>query len=314
MAVIMTTLGFQPKGRDTIRRMTSSNRTPRRIEPWVLQPQEGTTLAKLERAYLDALESVDAVEQRKLDAVSSKKYTEDGVAADVLQFAASKLAPKLHRARRTVEAAKVEAALRRSKLVLEPFDKTDAAGQMRRLWKLDRFNALPDKDRNALTANVATVDPELAQAFLELPEYSKILPTDLEQVRDLALRAQHGDETLTEQRDLEAGIAIAEDVLAAARQEVAADAGGFARFNAAAAPYEKAASTPWLRKYRQNLPNGDSEERIGVWDPEHSKTGIRPATAQELADGIYYQDIAAYRRAQNGDLTSMTTEKSDDAA
>ena len=202
MAVILTDLGFQPKGRDTIRRMTPSNRTPRRIEPWVLQPKEGTTLAKLERAYLEALGSVDQVEQRKLDAISSKKFTEDGVAADVLQFAASTLAPKLHRAQRTVAAAKAEAALSRTTLVLEPVDKTDAAGQMRRLWKLDRFNALPDKERNALTADVATLDGELARAFLELPEYSKILPSDLDRIRDLALTAQHGAEALADQREL----------------------------------------------------------------------------------------------------------------
>ena len=262
MAVILTDLGFQPKGRDTIRRMTPSNRTPRRIEPWVLQPKEGTTLAKLERAYLEALGSVDQVEQRKLDAISSKKFTEDGVAADVLQFAASTLAPKLHRAQRTVAAAKAEAALSRTTLVLEPVDKTDAAGQMRRLWKLDRFNALPDKERNALTADVATLDGELARAFLELPEYSKILPSDLDRIRDLALTAQHGAEALADQRELEVGVAIAERVVALARQEVAADAGGPQKFDAAAAPYEKAASAPWLRKYRHYPPGGKGEKSL----------------------------------------------------
>jgi hypothetical protein len=53
--VTMTDLGFQPKGRSSIRRMTPSNRSPRLIEPWALQPKSGSTLEKIEHAYLDAL-------------------------------------------------------------------------------------------------------------------------------------------------------------------------------------------------------------------------------------------------------------------
>lgn len=54
--------------------------------------------------------------------------------------------------------------------------------------------ASPDQERNALTADAATLDPELAQALLEMPGYSKILPSDLDQIRDRALVAQHGEE------------------------------------------------------------------------------------------------------------------------
>jgi hypothetical protein len=54
-------------------------------------------------------------------------------------------------------------AERRAKLELKPPDKTDAAAQILRLWKLDKFNALPDHERNAL---VASLDPDLAAAIL----------------------------------------------------------------------------------------------------------------------------------------------------
>ena len=40
MAVTTSNLGFAPKGR------TPSNRSPRYVEPWALQPKAGTTLAK----------------------------------------------------------------------------------------------------------------------------------------------------------------------------------------------------------------------------------------------------------------------------
>src|SRR5262245_16141262 len=124
MAIVMTNLGFEPKGRGTIRRVPSANRQPRRISPWAFQPKENSTLAKLETSYLCALDAVDAVEQRKADAIASKKFTDDGIAADVLQFAASTLAPKLYRARLAVQAARAEAQARREKLALKPADKT----------------------------------------------------------------------------------------------------------------------------------------------------------------------------------------------
>jgi hypothetical protein len=146
MTVTMTNLGIQPRGRHTIRRNTPSNRSPRYIEPWVLpQSKPGSTLAKLEAAYLSALEAVDAVEARKAEAIASKKFTDEGVANDVLQFAASKLAPKLKRARQTVEAAKAELAALHEKLVLPATDKSDAAGQMRRhrIGQLTSDSAVP---------------------------------------------------------------------------------------------------------------------------------------------------------------------------
>jgi hypothetical protein len=138
MAVTMANLGFSPRGRTTIRK-SNSNREPRWIEPWALQPKPGSTLEKIERAYLDALAAVDAVEEHKAKAEKSGTFTPGGVVADTLKFAASRLAPQLLRARQTIEAAKAEAAIRRAKLVLKPADKTDAAGQMRRLWKLGKL-------------------------------------------------------------------------------------------------------------------------------------------------------------------------------
>jgi hypothetical protein len=67
-----------------------------------------------------------------------------------LQFAAGTLAPRLKRARQVLERAKAEVVSERGKLTLRPVDKTDAASAVRRrLWKLDKFNALPDAERNS---------------------------------------------------------------------------------------------------------------------------------------------------------------------
>jgi hypothetical protein len=72
------------------------------------------------------------------------------------------LAPKLQKAKRAVERARAELVAKREKLTLKPADKTDAAGQMRRLWKLDKFNAMSDSERNAYLAKAGdNLDPEL---------------------------------------------------------------------------------------------------------------------------------------------------------
>src|SRR5262249_31669708 len=110
------------RGRITIRREPGSGspgdplrpHPPRSpvIEPWVIETQPDTTLAKLEAAYLAALDCVDQVEDRRVSAVKSGRFTPEGVVADALAFAASTSAPKLRRARQVVEVAKQEAAER----------------------------------------------------------------------------------------------------------------------------------------------------------------------------------------------------------
>jgi hypothetical protein len=141
------------KGRHKVRANPPSGREPRHVEPWVFEPKENTALHRLEKAYLDALGAVDALEAHKAKAEKLGTLTPAGVADDMLNYAASTLAPALKKARTAVEQAKHEAADRRAKLVLKPADKTNAAGQI---------NAMSDSERNAYLAKVGdNLDPEL---------------------------------------------------------------------------------------------------------------------------------------------------------
>jgi hypothetical protein len=143
-------------------------------------------------------------------------------------------------------------------------------------------------------------------------EYAKVLASDLDQIRERALTVQHGEEAIAELQELEAAIKVADDVIKVAREEVAFDVGGNAKLDAAAAPYEKAATAPWLRKYRRYTPGSDDSDKgvevIGVWD-ETVKARVRPATEEEIANGVYYPNIEAYRRAQAGDVSFVAKEK-----
>jgi hypothetical protein len=139
------------RSRVTIRRAGMSARGAKLIEPWVYEEAKpNTLLAGVEKAFFDALAAVDALEDRRAAAVKAGALTPEGIAADSLQFAAGTLAPQLKRARQVLERAKAEVVSERGKLTLRPVDKTDAASAVRRrLWKLDKFNALPDAERNS---------------------------------------------------------------------------------------------------------------------------------------------------------------------
>ena len=306
MTVEMVDLGFVPKGRETIRQrkgvgaLASDPMQPdpplsRAVGLWTFDPKPNTTLAKLQDAYLGALEAVDQVEARRSEARSSGKFTDDGIKDDVLAFAAAQLAPKLYRHRRTIDQARKEAKEQRKKMVLPTSDKTDAAGQMRRLWKLDKFRALPAAERNNYIAkHLDKLDPELEQAFLELPEYSGLLPADLDQIKDRALRATHGA-AVDELDELVRGIETADRAVRMAGEELAIEAGiDLAKFDAAARPYERPAG-PWLKRTKQN---GVEEVRVLRWNADPNTGGtLQIPTPAELETGQFYKDIREFREA-----------------
>jgi hypothetical protein len=146
-----------PKGRHTLWASTPSGRTPRFIEPWAVA-SKGPELTRLEKTYLDTLAAVDAFEARKAQATKSGTLTATGLKNDALQYAASKSVPALLRAKLAVEQARAALAERRARLTLKSSDPSDLAAQQRRLWKIEAFNRLPDSTRNAITADVSTMD------------------------------------------------------------------------------------------------------------------------------------------------------------
>ena len=102
------------KGRMTVRAGMSSDtrngRQNKRVRAWEFDPKPGTTIAKLETAFLGALSSVDSVISRCDEATKSGRFTPDGISNDVLQFALSHAVPVLKRGRDAIASAKQEAA------------------------------------------------------------------------------------------------------------------------------------------------------------------------------------------------------------
>src|SRR6266436_4375856 len=104
----MTMPPVMPKGRTTIRRevntsmpgnpMVPVGRANKRIPLWELAAQPGTTIAKLEKAYLDSLAAVDGLAGHKSAAAKSGKFTPEGLQDDLRQ-AALNLTPTFKRGR-----------------------------------------------------------------------------------------------------------------------------------------------------------------------------------------------------------------------
>src|SRR5262245_33805875 len=203
-----------PKGRIHISAATMSG--PPSISLWTLDPKPGSTLAQLEQSYLGALEAVDRVAAHKSRARGSGRFTDAGINDDALQFATSKLAPVLHRSRQTIAKAKQEAAERRAQLTLQPPDKSDVVGALRRQRMRAFLRSLPDEKRNRVIGNFNLLTPEMALAIAEMPPgLSGALEADHAQLTDRALEAQHGP-SIVELRDLERGIEVAEQAVVAA--------------------------------------------------------------------------------------------------
>jgi hypothetical protein len=274
------------RSRATIRRAGMSARGARLIEPWVFEEAKpNTLLAGVEKAFFDALAAVDALEDRKTEAVQSGRFTSEGIASDALQFAAGILAPKLKRAKQVLDRARSEVASRRAKLTL-PVDKTDVYGLYRRAELRTYLRGLPEKDRRAIGANIENLDPEMALAISEMPAaLSGMLESDHQQLLDRALQTKHGD-AIGEIADLEEAIKIAEGALVAARETLGEDVGGIAKLDEAAKPYEEQLGVLWLRK---DVVDGIEAVRVFKQVTPTSGTWAE-ATPEEREAGQFFKD------------------------
>jgi len=263
-----------------------------RIRAWEFNPKPGTTIAKLESAFLSALTAVDSVAFRRDEAAKSGKLTADGVSDDVLQFALSQAVPTFKRGRLAIAAAKREASELKEKLKLGAPDTSDQWKVGLMLREIDRVAAMTQKQRDALTRNPDALDPLTAEALVTAPaSLTGISKVHRQQLIDRALQAQHGA-AIAELHELERAIEAAESAVETGREEIRLESGIFDphKFDQLAAPIEKKASAPWLRK--RKFPGED--EQINVVDLDRHVE--RPATPEEIESGVYAENFNHYQK------------------
>ncbi len=277
----------KPLGRMHIRAKGGINQTnSKMIGLWTTPTKPGTTLERLQRAYLTGIESLDAVEARAREHAASGRFTPDGVRQATLQTILHGAVPALHRARRDIKLAKAERDALRSKITIQKADKTDLVSAMQRAEMRDWFRSKPQAERDAITRNPDKLDPLMVQALVEFPiEMTGIAPTHRELLIERELEAQHG-ETIAEIRELERGIERAENAVEASRAEARKEAGLDEKtFDELAAPIEAKEPAAWLRRKpgSDELRVVDLERRIErLPTPEELANGIEAATLDEF--------------------------------
>jgi hypothetical protein len=280
---------FGIKGRRTIRKAPpGQNATGSYVGLWDIQGKPGSTVHRLEQVYLAALSGVDSIEARKAEALKSGRFTPEGARADALQFAAQQLSPVFHRGRHQIAAAKREAAELRSKVKLQPADKTDLVSAMLRAEMRDWLRSKPQAERDAyIRENAETLEPQMALAVMEMPaELTGVSIVQRDALIERALEAQHG-EALKEVQELERGIEIAERAVSLGREEIIRESEADPhQFNQLAESYENRAGVAWLRKDGARVIVVDLDRGVG-----------RQATPEELETGVHFKDFEEYRLA-----------------
>jgi hypothetical protein len=293
------------KGRQTIRKSASTfaaidpmkpvdGRPNPRIRLWDFETKPGTTLAKLEAAYLKSIDAVDALADRKANSAQSGKFTPDGLTDDALQYALNAAVPVFKQGRDAIKSARAEVAARREKITLQAPDKSDIAGALLRREIRDRLAGMDVKDRDSfMSENVERMDPVVAEAILTAPAWlSGVAPSHRELLTDKALKAQHGD-AIDQIRELERAIEVATSAVETGREAVRLDAGVIDahQFDKLAAPIEQITAAPWLKK---EIENGAEVVRRLTWDAAKNTGSWTKATAADLDAGIFYKDRDAY--------------------
>ncbi|MGX1107513.1 hypothetical protein [Bradyrhizobium elkanii] len=249
---------------------------------WDIEARPGTTLERLKAARRSGLDAADLMRTRRSEHVASGQFTADGIKAALVKNAMSEAVSPLHRARQTIKSAKTERDELRAKVKPPATDKTDLVSAMLRAEMRDWFRSKPQSERDRISADPAKMDSQLALALMEMPaELTGVSAMHRNALIEHTVQAEHA-ETIATIKDLERGIELAERAVEASREEIRKDTGlERAAFDGLAAPIEKKATAPWLRKGR-------------VIDLERGVA--REPTEEEIANGIEAETLDEFNR------------------
>jgi hypothetical protein len=301
------------KGRGVIRRNTfvsdSAGSTSKFIRHWPFEAKPGSTLAALERSYLGAFEAVDATEDYIKTVQAAKKFTAEGIRDEIQKYVFGNPVPSLHRSRLLIRKARAEATERKSRLKLQPPDKSDLVGAVLRREIRDRLTAMDSSAQRALFVGFGdNVPANIVQAVLEMPQALSCVSRDqYERLNSRALTALHGEEG-NDIAELEEGIEIAEAAVEAAREEirgeVRTDQGAIISgpdFDRLTAPFEPKSGIPWLRRHDVNGQETICTVPVG---PGAVGGSARVATPEEVEAGRFFGSYAEFCQANGLDMSA----------
>ncbi|MCW2110270.1 hypothetical protein [Bradyrhizobium elkanii] len=279
----MSSIGeqFGIKGRRKILSKDVPGRRNHDIRMWDLKSKPGTSVERLEKAYVEALAAVDLSESIGRQLQADARFTEQGREDQHRSHILNKGVPIFHHGRRTISRARQELDEMRGRLTLPKADPTDAAGAIARMEIRTWLRSLPQGERDKVT-RAENVDPQIRAAIIEAPAVmTGVADSHLSLLKEHVLREVHGS-LLDEITELTAAIDIAASAVEAGRDSARIDTGMTAeQFNEAAAPIEAREQVPWLRKGK-------------VVDLERGV--MREPTEDELANGVEAPNLEEFNR------------------
>ncbi|MDN4988837.1 hypothetical protein QY049_37460 [Bradyrhizobium sp. WYCCWR 13022] len=272
---------FGVKGRRKILPRDVPGRTNHDIRMWDLKSKPGSTIERLEKAYLDALGAVDSAESAGRQLSADTRYTEQGRQDQHRSLILNQGVPVFHQGRRTISRARQELDEMRSRLQLPKVDPADAAGAIARMEIRTWLRGLPQGERDKITRS-ENIDPQIRSAIIEAPAVmTGVADSHVSLLKEKALRELHGA-LMDEIAELSTAIDVAASAVEAGRDSARIDTGlTVEQFEAAAAPIEAKEQVPWLRRGR-------------VVDLERGVE--REPTADELANGIEAQTLDEFNQ------------------
>jgi hypothetical protein len=263
------------KGRRKILQKDVPGRSNREIRMWTLEPKPGSTVERLERAYLDALSAVDLAENIGRELAADTRYTDQGRQDQFKNHVLHQAVPVFHQGRRAISRARQELEEMRGRLQFPKGDPTDAAGAAARKEIREWLRGLPQSERDKITI-AEDIDPQLRAAILEAPAMlTGVAQTHLNLLKEKALREVHGS-LLDEIAELSSAIDMAASAVEAGRDSTRVDTGMTPeQFDVAAKSIEQRQGVAWLRRRGADTKVVDLERGVE-----------RAATADELATGI----------------------------
>lgn len=196
------------------------------------------------------------------------------------------------RAKRSLQKFSAESNALRARMKVKPIDRTDLVGAIEREGIRTWLRSMSIQDRMALMTS--TSDPQMIETMLAHPERSGLSGSNfaplLQIVTERYLEENFGDEM----RAKAAIDAVAVEATGAAKlalDEIRRAAGlNEVEFNRLLEPIEKQYGAPWLLK--------DGDRTIVCEVTADGKANYRPASTDEIADGVFYQSAQAYAEAR----------------
>jgi hypothetical protein len=242
--------------------------------------------APVRKAMIDCLTIADGFRAQSERLAKDENLTPQGRRNALAEALKKGFARDLRDARKPLDGIKSQIDQLRARTKSRAANPGDIAGILERQEIRAIIRAMPLSDRSAMILN--STDPRIVEAVLQMPPAMSGLPADLY----AAIEKKYTEEKfapelskIAELEDLVAHANAAHDVARGdLRQTMGLDAQSF---DQVMKPIEQRLNAPWLKR------DGDT---VRVITP--SANTAREATEDEIRDGVFYPDYAAYREAR----------------